>query len=126
MTFNALLADLDATTFAELADDTAAVWTRAGGGSTTLAAILDAGQRLTVVSQMAQVSAGEVIRLSVAEVAAKAHRVRTAAEIAANAPGPKPGDGDTLSVNGVLFTIHGQPRLDDDMNGRDWLCPVVR
>jgi len=113
MTFNALLADLDATAFSELADDTAAIWTKAGGDPVYLAAMLDAGQRLALVGQMPQIGAGELIRLSGAEVEAKA-------------PGQKPGDGDTISVNGVLFTIHGQPRLDDDMNGRDWLCPVVR
>ncbi|WP_332657357.1 head-tail joining protein [Brevundimonas sp.] len=113
MTFNALLADLDATAFAELADDTQAIWTKAGGNPFVLAAILDSGQRLTVVAQMPQVGSGELARLSAAEVAAKA--------------GPlKPADGDTILINGVLFTIHGQPWLDDDMNGRDWLCPVTR
>lgn len=113
MSFNALLADLDATAFAELADDTAAVWTKAGGGSVTVAAMFDAGQRLALVGQMPQVASGELVRLSAAEVAAKA-------------PGLKPADGDTISVNGLLLTIHGQPRLDDEMNGRDWLCPVTR
>ena len=113
MKFNDLLADLDATTFAELADDTVAIWTKAGGNGVRVAAILDTGQRLALVSQMPQIASGELIRLSAAEVAAKTG-------------GLKPADGDTISVNGVLFTIHGQPRLDDDMNGRDWLCPVTR
>lgn len=113
MTFNALLADLDATAFAELADDPLAIWAKAGGGVFYVAAILDAGQRLTVVAQMPQVGAGELARLSAAEVAAKAGAL-------------KPADGDTISINGVLFTIHGQPWLDDEMNGRDWLCPVSR
>lgn len=113
MSFSDLLADLDKCVFAELADDTAATWQPAGGEPFTVAVILEAGQRLTVVGQMPQVGEGELARVSVAELALKAGEL-------------KPGDGDTLLVNGVLFTIHGQPWLDDGVNGRDWLCPVTR
>jgi len=113
MTFNALLADLDATAFAELADDTAAIWTKPGGDPVYVAAMFDAGQRVTLIGQLPTISSGELVRLSAAEVAAKA-------------PGKEPADGDTISINGLLLTIHGQPRLDEEMNGRDWLCPVTR
>lgn len=113
MTFNALLADLDRSAFAELADDLAAVWTQSGHDPVILAVMLTTGDRVGLVAQMPHVGRGELARLSAAEVTAKAE-------------GREPADGDTLVVNGVLFTIHGQPWLDEEMNGRDWLCPVVR
>lgn len=111
MSFNDLLADLDATVFAELADDTAAVWTQAHGPAVLVAAMLDTGGRAASQRGMVSIESGQVVRLSAAEIAAKA-------------PGKHPEGGDTISVNGRVLVVRGEPWLDQEMNGRDWLCLV--
>ena len=116
MSFNDLLADLDASVFAHLADDTAAIWGR-DSGPLPVAVMLEAGERTTVIGGMPQTTSGEVARLSVAQV-----RVLTE-----GAPAPRqPIAGETLTINDVVFVIHGEPWLDEEMEGRDWLCPVSR
>jgi hypothetical protein len=112
MTFAALMADLDASVFAHLSDDTEAVWSRLPEFSVTVAAMLtraeQPGQRHGVVT----LDTVQVARLSAAEVQAKR-------------PGDGPLSGDQLTINGAGFVISGSPWLDGEANGRDWLCPVA-
>lgn len=112
MSFGSLLADLDATAFAELSDDPSAIWQTSAIGPFIVAAMLDVGERVGMLETMPHITRADMIRLSAAELAAKA-------------PGRKPEAGDTITVRGTVYVIHGTPRLDDEMNGRDWLCPVA-
>lgn len=137
MSFNDLLADLDATVFAELADDTAAVWFRMEGVAYTVAAILEGGERGAVAGGMPTMMAGTIVRLSAAEIAAKAPDLSglDPAQIAAlipqfadvwPAPLPRPMSGERITINGRHFIFHGDPWLDEEQAGRDWICPVTR
>lgn len=111
MDWNALTAELDVAVFAHLADDTAAVWQRAGAPIGALAVILETVERPSRPGSMALLETADVVRISVAEAAARA-------------PGLEPAAGDTFSLSGRLLVVHGQPWKDDKMDGRDWLCPV--
>lgn len=112
MSFGALLADLDATAFKELADDPRSIWQPVEGDAVFLAAMLEEGERAINVAGMPGIGGAPLIRLSVAEVAAK-----SAIALAA---------GQRITVCGVDYVIHGDPWQDDEMGGRDWLCPVSK
>lgn len=112
MSFNDLLADLDATAFRELADDVAATWSRAGQFAVAVAVMLDRVERPSSRHGMAVFDHADVARLSAAEVEA----VR---------PGQQPQAGDVLTVNGAPHVVHGEAWRDEEMNGRDWLCAIA-
>lgn len=137
MSFNDFLADLDATVFAELSDDPAAIWFRMEGVAYTVAAILEGGERGTSAGGMPTMMAGVTVRLSAAEIAAKApdpsglEPPQIAALIPqfANiwpAPPPRPMAGERITINGRHFIFHGDPWLDEEQGSRDWICPVTR
>lgn len=111
--FGDLLVDLDATVFAELADDTTASWSRQGVFATTVAAMFDRVEQAGSISGMSMIDFADVVRISVAE-----------AEI--RRPGQPPRSGDVFVVGGVQAVVHGEPWRDTQQNGRDWLCPVSR
>lgn len=137
MSFGNLLADLDAAAFRELADDTAAIWYRMEDVFYVLAAMLEGGERGVAVGGMPTIMAGTTVRLSVAEVAAKVPDLSNLqpAQIAAlvpqfanvwPAPLPRPMSGERITINGRHFIFHGDPWLDEEQGGRDWICPVTR
>lgn len=114
MNFSDLQADLDATAFAELSDDPLASWSRARApGDFPIAAMLEAGERITQLGGLPGVMSSATVRISAAEVSARAD------------PTP-PLEGDTITINGVRFVVHGVAYLDEEMSGRDWLVPVSR
>lgn len=111
--FSDLVADLDHTVFAELSDDVDAAWVRPAVFTTALPAMLDQVEQAGSVGGVALLDKADVVRVSVAAV-----------ELAR--PGAKPRDGDQFVVNGAALVVHGEPWRDPEVNGRDWLCPVVR
>lgn len=111
--FADLMVDLDATVFAELADDTSAIWSRPGSFATTVAALFDRVEQAGSIGNMSVIDFADVVRISVAE-----------AEI--RQPGQPPRSGDVFIVGGVQAVVHGEPWRDAQQNGRDWLCPVSR
>lgn len=111
--FADLMADLDATIFAELSDDTAAIWSRPNVFATTVAALFDRVEQSGSVGGIPVIDHADVVRISVAE-----------AEI--RRPGQAPQSGDVFVVGGVEVIVHGSPWRDSQQNGRDWLCPVSR
>ncbi|TAJ54053.1 MAG: hypothetical protein EPO54_01325 [Brevundimonas sp.] len=113
MSFADLMADLDATVFAELSDDPAAVWSRPLVFSTTVAALFDRVEQGGSVGGLAVIDFADVVRISVAE-----------AEL--RRPGQPPQSGDLFIIGGVQAVVHGSPWRDTQQNGRDWLCPVSR
>lgn len=111
--FADLMADLDATVFAELADDTTAIWSRPGMFAETVAALFDRVEQARSIGGMSVIDFADVVRISVAE-----------AEV--RRPGQSPQSGDLFIVGGVQAVVHGEPWRDAQQNGRDWLCPVSR
>ncbi len=137
MSFGDLLADLDATAFAELSDDTAAVWYRMEGVTYTVAAMLEGGERPSNSVGLASFMAGTVVRLSAAEVASKVPDLSELlpAQIAEVVPQyasifppplPRPMSGEQITVLGRRYIFHGDPWLDEASGGRDWVCPVTK
>lgn len=137
MSFGDLLADLDASAFADLADDTAAIWYRMEGVFYVVAAMLEGGERGAAVAGMATMMASTTVRLSAAEVASKVPdlsgllpaQVEAIVPQYANiwpAPLPRPMSGERITILGRHYIFHGDPWLDEDMGGRDWICPVTR
>lgn len=125
MSFGDLLADLDASAFAELSDDNAALWTLQDGRIVTLSVILDRAQQhgfndgLTLVTDVA------VARISVLGMAQAIAATDDPPVAGIGEHARRPLAGETLHIRGRLHIFHGEPWLDDDMEGRDWLCPVV-
>lgn len=103
---------LDAAVFDRLADDAAAPWMRGGVELGRVGAILDRVERPATRNGLALIETADVVRISVA-----------AAE--ASAPGIAPAAGDVFMVKGAAKVVHGQPWRDEQVNGRDWLCPVT-
>ena len=117
MSFADLLADLDAPVFAELADDTAAIWTRSDGTMIAVAVIVGAGEQTVTVGGIQTIMSGDVARLNAAELRLKTEAV--------GAPG-LPLQGDTLTVNGITYVLHGDAFYDEEVQGRDVICPMSR
>lgn len=111
--FSDLVADLDRTVFAELSDDVGAVWVRPSVFMSVLPAMLDQVEQTGAVGGIALLDKADVVRVSVGAV----ELVQA---------GAKPRDGDQFVVNGAVVVVHGEPWRDPEVNGRDWLCPVVR
>ena len=112
MSWNDLSAELDAVTFAHLADDTSATWSRSEVALGSVSVVLEQVERPARPGGMAIIEMADVARFSVAQAAGVA-------------PDLAPREGDTLLVGGRLLVIHGQPWRDDRMDRRDWLCPVT-
>lgn len=136
MSFGELLADLDATVFAHLSDDTAAVWHRAAGPTYTVAAMVEGGEKQAAPGGLPSFSSGTVIRLSAAELIAKVPDLsgltqeqieQIAPEYAEAFPPPPrhPVAGEQIVVLGKRYIFHGEPWLDDASDSRDWLCPAT-
>ena len=113
MSFADLMADVDETVFAELSDDPEAIWSRGAVFAVRLPVILDVVEQSTARAGVALIDRADVARISVA-----------GADLVA--PGETPRAGDVVTVNGRVFTMHGVPWRDDQVDGRDWLCPVAR
>lgn len=111
--FADLMADLDATVFAELSDDVSAVWTRPEVFAVTVAAMFDKVEQPAVTGGLALLDLADVVRISVAQAMSRR-------------PGDQPLAGDVFTVGGVVAVVHGAPWRDAQQNGRDWLCPVSR
>lgn len=111
MNWNDLESELDGAVFEHLSDDRKALWDRGQIRLGRLAAIVDRVERPSRHGGLALLEMADVVRLSVAEALVVA-------------PSDEPSVGDTLTVGGRLFVIHGQPWKDEKVNGRDWLCPV--
>lgn len=112
MTWSDHMADLDATAFEHLSDDTAATLLRGGVVLATLPAMLDQVERPTMRHGLAQLDRADVVRISVAALEAEA-------------PGERPLSGDQFTIAGALWTVHGEPWRDEEVARRDWLCPVT-
>ncbi len=106
-----LEAAVDVAVFTHLADDVAAPWLRGGVELGQVGAIIDRVERPARHGGMALIEMADVVRISVA-----------AAEVAA--PGVAPAAGDVFMIKGDAKVVHGQPWRDEQVNGRDWLCPV--
>ena len=117
MSFHDLLADLDGAAFRDLADDTAAIWTRSDGTMIAVAVMIEVGERTVTIGGLPTIMAGEVARFSAAEL-----RMKTEALYA---PG-LPLQGETLTVNGVTYVLHGDAYFDEAIQGRDVICPMSR
>lgn len=118
MSFGELLADLDATVFDQLSDDRSALWSREDGQTYILAAMIDGGEKQHSPAGMPSVSAGTMVRLSAAEVAAKLNGSATQLP-------DRPIAGEQFTILGRRFIVHGDAWLDDASGGRDWLCAVT-
>lgn len=113
MSWSELTASLDAAAFDHLADDPAAVLSRAGADLAVVPVMLDQVERPAGRQGLALIERLDVVRVS-------------AAGLAVVAPGVEPQAGDVWTVAGTAWAIRGTPYLDEEVGGRDWLCPVDR
>lgn len=110
MSFAAHLDAIDAAAFDLLADDTEAVWTPVGHAPVSpVRVMVGPDERPVDITGMNQVTGGETVRFLVAELAALA-------------PGVRPGPGDTVAAGGRVLVLHGQAWREHQ--GRDWVCAV--
>lgn len=105
------LADLDRTAFSELADDVAAILSRAGAPIAVVPVMRESVERTSSRQGLAIVEQVDVVRVSVQLL----HDA---------APGVTPRAGDLWILNGQPSAVRGTPFRDDKSGGRDWLCPV--
>jgi hypothetical protein len=103
------LVALDAQAFVHLADDTAAVWTCADGFAATLGAMLDTVERPSAEYGVSILEAADIVRFALVQI-----------DLVGG--GRKPSAGDTISVRGRAYVLHGEGWREND----DWLCPVSR
>ncbi len=115
--FGQHLAALDAAVFTHLSDDRAAIWTRSDGTAIPVAVIVGSGEQTVTIGGIQTIMSGDMARLSAAELRRKTE--------ALGAPG-LPLQGETLTVNGVTYVLHGDAFYDEESHGRDVVCSMSR
>lgn len=111
MTWTELTADLDAAVFEHLSDDPAATVTRGGVILAVVPVMLDRAERPAARPSFATLEREDVLRVSVAQLAAEA-------------PGVVPQADDLWLVSGRTWQAHARAWHDDQQDGHDWLIPV--